>query len=224
MKRSEINALIKETMLWLEQLNVNLPPFAYWTANEWAEKGHEYDEIRENMLGWDVTDYNKGDFENHGLLLFTLRNGNLKNKEFHKPYAEKMLISDVNQLSPNHFHWNKMEDIINRGGGVLAIQLWNSTENDELDDTDVSVRIDGRVITVASGSIVRLYPGESITLTPRLYHKFWAEESKVLAWEVSMVNDDNTDNRFYEKQDRFSTIDEDEPAEYLLCNEYPKAK
>ncbi len=39
-----------------------------------------------------------------------------------------------------------------------------------------------------------------------------------------MVNDDNIDNRFYEKQDRFSTIDEDEPAEYLLCNEYPKAK
>lgn len=224
MKRSEINALIKDTMLWLEQLNVKLPPFAYWTAKEWAEKGHEYDEIRENMLGWDVTDYNKGDFENHGLLLFTIRNGNLKNKDFHKPYAEKMLISDVNQLSPNHFHWNKMEDIINRGGGVLAIQLWNSTENDELDDTDVSVRIDGRVVTVASGSIVRLHPGESITLTPRLYHKFWAEESKVLAWEVSMVNDDNTDNRFYEKQDRFSTIDEDEPAEYLLCNEYPKAK
>lgn len=224
MKRSEINALIKDTMLWLEQLNVKLPPFAYWTAKEWAEKGHEYDEIRENMLGWDVTDYNKGDFENHGLLLFTIRNGNLKNKDFHKPYAEKMLISDVHQLSPNHFHWNKMEDIINRGGGVLAIQLWNSTENDELDDTDVSVRIDGRVVTVASGSIVRLHPGESITLTPRLYHKFWAEESKVLAWEVSMVNDDNTDNRFYEKQDRFSTIDEDEPAEYLLCNEYPKAK
>ena len=224
MKRSEINALIKDTMLWLEQLNVKLPPFAYWTAKEWEEKGHEYDEIRENMLGWDITDYNKGDFENHGLLLFTIRNGNLKNKAFHKPYAEKMLISDVNQISPNHFHWNKMEDIINRGGGILAIQLWNSTEDDELADTDVSVRIDGRVVTVPSGSIVRLAPGESITLPPRLYHKFWAEESKVLAWEVSMVNDDNIDNRFYEKQDRFSTIDEDEPADYLLCNEYPKAK
>lgn len=223
MKRSEINALIKDTMIWLEQMNVKLPPFAYWTAKEWENKGHEYDEIRENMLGWDITDYNKGDFENHGLLLFTIRNGNLKNEVFQKPYAEKMLISDVNQISPNHFHWYKMEDIINRGGGILCIQLWNSTDGDELDDTDVTVRIDGRVITVPSGHIVRLAPGESITLTPRLYHKFWAEEAKVLAWEVSMVNDDNTDNRFYEKQDRFSTIDEDEPAEYLLCNEYPKA-
>ncbi|MGB5824504.1 MAG: D-lyxose/D-mannose family sugar isomerase [Proteocatella sp.] len=224
MKRSQINKLIKDTMVWLDTMNVKLPPFAYWSAQEWEEKGHEYDEIRENMLGWDVTDYNHGNFETDGLLLFTIRNGNLKNEKFNKPYAEKMLISDVNQLSPNHFHWNKMEDIINRGGGILAIQLWNSTENDELDTTDVTVRIDGREVTVESGGIVRLKPGESITLIPRLYHKFWGEEAKVLAWEVSMVNDDNTDNRFYEPQARFTTIEEDEPAEYLLCNEYPEAK
>lgn len=224
MKRSQINKLIKDTMVWLDTMNVKLPPFAYWSAQEWAEKGHEYDEIRENMLGWDVTDYNHGNFETDGLLLFTIRNGNLKNEKFNKPYAEKMLISDVNQLSPNHFHWNKMEDIINRGGGILAIQLWNSTENDELDTSDVTVRIDGREVTVESGGIVRLKPGESITLIPRLYHKFWGEEAKVLAWEVSMVNDDNTDNRFYEPQARFTTIEEDEPAQYLLCNEYPKAK
>jgi len=224
MKRSQINKLIKDTMVWLDTMNVKLPPFAYWSAQEWSEKGHEYDEIRENMLGWDVTDYNHGNFETDGLLLFTIRNGNLKNEKFNKPYAEKMLISDVNQLSPNHFHWNKMEDIINRGGGILAIQLWNSTENDELDTSDVTVRIDGREVTVESGGIVRLKPGESITLIPRLYHKFWGEEAKVLAWEVSMVNDDNTDNRFYEPQARFTTIEEDEPAQYLLCNEYPKAK
>lgn len=224
MKRSEINALINETMTWLKEMKVNLPPFAYFTAKEWEEKRHEYDEIRENMLGWDVTDYNKGDFKNHGLLLFTIRNGNLKNPVYHKPYAEKMLISDVNQISPNHFHWNKMEDIINRGGGILAIQLWNSTYDEELADTDVTVRIDGRAVTLPAGSIVRLTPGESITIPPRLYHMFWGEEEKVLAWEVSMVNDDNTDNRFYEKQDRFTSIVEDEPATHLLCNEYPRLK
>jgi D-lyxose ketol-isomerase len=39
-----------------------------------------------------------------------------------------------------------------------------------------------------------------------------------------MVNDDNADNRFYEEQARFTDIEEDEPAEYLLCNEYPEAK
>lgn len=224
MKRSQINALIKDTIKWLKEQKVYLPPFAYWSPADWAEKGPEYDEIRENMLGWDVTDYGHGDFDKIGLLLFTIRNGNLKKPEFAKPYAEKMLISQVDQISPNHFHWNKMEDIINRGGGTLMIQLWNSTADEKLDTTDVTVRIDGRTCTVPAGGKVFLKPGESITLSPGQYHLFTAKEEKVLAWEVSMVNDDNTDNRFHEDQARFTSIEEDEPAEYLLCNEYPEAK
>lgn len=223
MKRSQINALIKETIQWLEERKVYLPPFAYWSPADWAAKGHEYDEIRENMLGWDVTDYGRGDFDKVGLLLFTIRNGSLKNPKFAKPYAEKMMIIQVGQLSPNHFHWYKMEDIINRGGGVLMLQLWNSTKDGELGDTDVTVRIDGKMCAVPAGGKVYLKPGESITLSPGQYHLFTAVDEKVLAWEVSMVNDDNTDNRFYEAQDRFARIEEDEPAEYLLCNEYPEA-
>lgn len=151
-----------------------------------------------------------------------MRNGNLKNLKYSKPYAEKMLVSMVGQLSPNHFHWNKTEDIINRAGGALMLQLWNSTTNGGLDGTDVTVRIDGRVCKVPAGGKVRLKPGESITLTPGMYHLFTAENEKVLAWEVSMVNDDRTDNRFYEKQARFTSIEEDEPAKYLRCNEYPE--
>lgn len=224
MKRSQINKLIKATIKWLEERKVHLPPFACWSPAEWETKGHEYDEIRENMLGWDVTDYGRGDFDRIGLLLFTIRNGNLKNQEFAKPYAEKMLISEVDQISPNHFHWHKTEDIINRGGGTLILQLWNSTSEEELDDTDVTVRIDGRKCTVSAGGKVFLKPGESITLSPGQYHLFTAKDEKVLAWEVSTVNDDNTDNRFYEEQARFIEIEEDEPAEYLLCNEYPEAK
>jgi len=223
LKRSQINALIKETIQWLEERKVYLPPFAYWSPADWAAKGHEYDEVRENMLGWDVTDYGRGDFDKVGLLLFTIRNGSLKNPKFAKPYAEKMMIIQVGQLSPNHFHWHKMEDIINRGGGVLMLQLWNSTKDGELGDTDVTVRIDGKMCAVPAGGKVYLKPGESITLSPGQYHLFTAVDEKVLAWEVSMVNDDNTDNRFYEAQDRFARIEEDEPAEYLLCNEYPEA-
>jgi len=223
LKRSQINALIKETIQWLEERKVYLPPFAYWSPADWAAKGHEYDEVRENMLGWDVTDYGRGDFDKVGLLLFTIRNGSLKNPKFAKPYAEKMMIIQVGQLSPNHFHWYKMEDIINRGGGVLMLQLWNSTKDGELGDTDVTVRIDGKMCAVPAGGKVYLKPGESITLSPGQYHLFTAVDEKVLAWEVSMVNDDNTDNRFYEAQDRFARIEEDEPAEYLLCNEYPEA-
>ena len=125
-----------------------------------------------------------------------------------------------------HFHWNKMEDIINRGGGNLIVEVYNSTEDDELADTPVTVYCDGREFTVPAGTKLCLKPGESISLPPRQYHAFWGEKGsgKVLIGEVSMVNDDNTDNRFYEKQGRFPTIENDEAPLYLLCNEYPAAK
>ena len=224
MKRSEINKIILENIDFINKMNFKLPKFAYFTPDEWKEKGSEYDEIRENMLGWDVTDYGHGDFEKIGLFLFTIRNGNI-NKPW-KSYAEKLLISDENQYSPMHFHHNKMEDIINRGGGNLIVEVYNATEDDGLADTDVTVYIDGHTEVVPAGTKIRLTPGESITLPQRQYHAFWAEEGygKVLIGEVSMVNDDNVDNRFYETQGRFPTIEEDEAPIYLLCNEYPKAK
>ena len=40
--------------------------------------------------------------------------------------------------------------------------------------------------------------------------------------EVSTVNDDENDNRFLQSPGRYPSIEEDEPAEYLLCNEYGK--
>lgn len=224
MKRSEINKILLENIEFIDKMNFKLPKFAYFTPVEWEEKGHEYDEIRENMLGWDVTDYGHGDFRNIGLFLFTIRNGNI-NKPW-KSYAEKLLISDEDQYSPMHFHHNKMEDIINRGGGNLIVEVYNATEDDQLADTDVTVFIDGHTEVVPAGTKIRLTPGESITLPQRQYHAFWAEKGfgKVLIGEVSMVNDDNVDNRFYETQGRFPTIEEDEAPIYLLCNEYPEAK
>jgi D-lyxose ketol-isomerase len=224
MKRSEINKIILENIEFIDRMNFKLPKFAYFTPDEWAEKGHEYDEIRENMLGWDVTDYGHGDFRNIGLFLFTIRNGKINKPG--KSYAEKLLISDEDQYSPMHFHHNKMEDIINRGGGNLIVEVYNATDDDQLADTDVTVFIDGHTETVKAGTKIRLTPGESITLPQRQYHAFWAEKGygKVLIGEVSMVNDDNVDNRFYEKQGRFPTIEEDEAPLYLLCNEYPVAK
>ena len=74
--------------------------------------------------------------------------------------------------------------------------------------------------------MVELKPGESITITPYLYHEFHVVTSSgsVLIGEVSQCNDDETDNRFYEKIGRFPKIEEDEPPYRLLCNEYPDAK
>lgn len=67
-----------------------LPPFLSFTPEEWEEKGHEYDEIRDNAPGWDVTDYGEGDFDNLGLALITIRNGNVKDEKYKKSYAEKI--------------------------------------------------------------------------------------------------------------------------------------
>lgn len=226
MKRSEINQILRESIDFIKEQGFNLPPFAFFKPDEWRTKGHEYDEIRRNMLGWDITDYGHGDFAKIGLFLFTVRNGNLKDLDNKKTYAEKILISDEDQYSPMHFHWHKMEDIINRGGGNLMVEVYNATDDEKLADTDVTVYLDGCVKTVSAGTVLRLTPGESITLPPRQYHAFWAEKGhgKVLIGEVSMVNDDNTDNRFYETQGRFPVIEEDEAPLYLLCNEYPEAE
>ena len=226
MKRSEINRILRENIAFIEKMGFRLPPFAFFTPDEWAEKDHSYDEIRDHMLGWDITDYGHGDFEKIGLFLFTIRNGSLTDPNCKKTYAEKLLISDEDQYSPMHFHFHKMEDIINRGGGNLIVEVYNCAEDESLADTPVTVTTDGHTYTVPAGTKLCLKPGESITLPPRQYHAFWAEKGsgKVLIGEVSMVNDDNTDNRFYETMGRFPKIEEDEAPLYLLCNEYPKAK
>lgn len=225
MKRSQINRIIAESMAFLDSQNFRLPPFAFFTPQQWAQAGHEYDEIRDNMLGWDITDYGQDDFAHIGLTLFTIRNGNLKNPAYTKPYAEKVLISLPGQVTPEHFHWNKTEDIICRGGANLVMKLYASDKNEAHTDTPVTVSIDGRRVTLPSGAQIELRPGESITLPTGLYHSFWAPTggSPCLIGEVSMVNDDNSDNRFYEKQGRFPEIEEDEPACWLLCSEYPAA-
>ena len=222
MKRSEINASIREALELFKEYKIALPPFTSWTPEEWKTKGDEVAEIKENMLGWDITDFGQGDFHKIGLFLITIRNGNQKNPEkYPKPYAEKLMVVKENQITPMHFHWSKMEDIINRGGGNLMIKLYNSTEDEQLADTDVVVSMDGVQHTFPAGTVVRLEPGQSITLTKGLYHRFWGEEGKgtVLVAEVSMCNDDTNDNRFYDPAGRFPEIEEDEAPLRLLCNE-----
>lgn len=227
MKRSEINQIIEQSETFIKSFSFALPPFASWTPEEWAEKGHECDEIRDNMLGWDVTDWGFGKMDEIGLVLFTLRNGNQKIPTYKKPYAEKLLISQEGQLCPMHFHWNKMEDIINRGGGTLVMQLYCSDEKEELDETSpVEVVSDGVKLRLAPGELLELQPGQSVTLTQGLYHAFWAKKGSgpVLIGEVSQCNDDESDNRFWKPTGRFPKIEEDVPPVRLLCNEYPLCK
>ena len=177
MKRSEINHLISNAESFIRSFSFALPPFSGWTSADWAKKGHECDEIRDNMLGWDVTDYGLGQFSRVGLVLFTLRNGNQNNPRYQKTYAEKLLISREEQVCPMHFHWNKMEDIINRGGGNLMIQVYNAAPDESLDLTrPVEINSDGEKYNVPAGSVLRLEPGQSISIQCGMYHQFWGEK------------------------------------------------
>ncbi|MCL2821331.1 MAG: D-lyxose/D-mannose family sugar isomerase [Oscillospiraceae bacterium] len=225
MKRSEINTALKEMEAFINKYKFALPPFCHFTPEDWQTKGSEYDEVRDNMLGWDITDYGLGDFYKTGFSLITIRNGNLAMKDkYVKTYAEKLLYLREGQYAPLHFHFLKMEDIINRGGGNILIRVYNSTKDEQLDkENDVEVNMDGRKTMVPAGTQVRLTPGESIAIQAYMYHDFTVEKGTgpVLLGEVSECNDDNTDNRFLESIGRFPAIEEDEPPYRLLCNEYP---
>ena len=226
MKRSEVNGLISDALAFMREKQFLLPRFATWTPDEWRAKGPEASEIVTSELGWDITDFGSGDFKKIGLVIFTIRNGTFA--ELKKPqgkiYAEKMLIIQENQITPTHFHHQKMEDIINRGGGDLTIQLWNVKDDNSRADTPVTVSVDGTKVTVPAGGTVTLAPGDSICLTQRLYHKFWAAPGKgpVLAGEVSRVNDDHVDNYFHDGVGRFPEIEEDVPPIHLMILDYPK--
>jgi D-lyxose ketol-isomerase len=140
-----------------------------------------------------------------------------------KLYAEKILIVRENQLTPLHFHFQKMEDIINRGGGELLLQFYNPAQDgDALAGTDVTITMDGVARTFGAGETVSLKPGESVTLPPWMYHKFWGAPGRgtVLVGEVSRINDDQADNRFLEMLGRFPEIEEDEEPLYLLVGDY----
>lgn len=222
MKRSEINKVIKRFEDLLNEYKFSIPPFCNWSYEEWKEKNHEYDEIRDNQLGWDITDFGQNNFDELGFSLITLRNGNQKDKRYEKPYAEKLLMLFENQKAPMHYHAYKCEDIINRGGGTLIISVYNAEKDGSLSKEDVTINTDGRSYKAPAGSKVYLKPGESITIWPYQYHDFAVEGGDVLIGEVSMCNDDVNDNFFYKKMGRFPEIVEDEKPYRLLCTEYPK--
>ena len=65
-----------------------------------------------------------------------------------------------------------------------------------------------------------LKAGERITLTPGIYHAFWAEGVDCIIGEVSTANDDAHDNFFANPCiGRFPEIEEDEPAKIRLLSD-----
>ena len=223
MKRSEINRRIAEGMAFFEAMHFKLPPYATYTVADWEREAEAAREIFDLKLGWDVTAFGGDDFLKTGLLLFTLRNGIAGSERYPKPYAEKIMMVRENQVTPRHFHWHKREDIINRGGGNLVIELFHAdpAEN-RLCNGSFSISVNGFRRTLDSGDRVILKPGDSVCLEPIHAHRFYGEPGRgsVLAGEVSMVNDDSNDNCFLDDVIRFDPVEEDEPPFPLPAADY----
>lgn len=225
MKRSEIN----QAIVWAEALSkkycITLPDFARYAPNVDEIKDSRKEALVKTMLGWDVTDFGSGDFLRCGAVLFTVRNGSIYDTGMGTPYAEKYIfLKEGNgQEIPMHYHIQKTEDIINRAGGVLCVQVYSKTADGMLDkSTPVTVFRDGVCHTVKAGEVIEITNGNSITLTPYIYHRFYAKKGTgdLIIGEVSKINDDNIDNVFAEPQQRFCAVIEDEPRYRLLVNEY----
>jgi D-lyxose ketol-isomerase len=225
MKRSRINTIMAEAEDMIRSHGFALPPFARWTPSEFVANKDRAGAIVSARLGWDITDFGQGRFDALGLFLFTLRNGRLA--DLHRGggmvYAEKLLISKQDQWTPLHTHVIKAEDIINRGGAILAVKLYGSDAGGRFDKTrGGTVLCDGIPRDHAPGEVVLLSPGESVTLMPGNWHAFWGEGGDVLIGEVSTVNDDVTDNIFVAPVGRFAEIEEDEAPTHLLVSDYDR--
>ena len=225
MKRSRINAIMAAADEMIRRHGFVLPPFAYWSPDEFRARRAVASEVIRARCGWDITDYGQGRFDEMGLFLFTLRNGRLEDlkRGGGMCYAEKLLISRQDQLSPMHTHVLKAEDIINRGGATLVVELYGSDDRGGFaPDRGGRVRCDGIDRAYGPGEKLRLAPGESVTLMPGDWHAFWGEGGDVLIGEVSTVNDDLTDNIFREPIGRFAEVEEDEAPTHLLVSDYER--
>lgn len=225
MKRSQVNEIMREAESFMRSFGFILPPFSRFTPQEMQARRDEITAITGAAMGWDITDFGFGDFEKFGLFLFTVRNGRFADLQRGRGmlYAEKAMIARKDQMTPMHRHNLKAEDIINRGGGTLVIELFGDTEGLCDRSKGTTVATDGIVRTLPPGHKLQLSPGESVTLMPGDWHAFWGEGADVFVAEVSTVNDDNTDNVFEDPAvSRFSGIEEDEAPLHLLVPDYPK--
>ena len=220
MKRSEINAAIVEAKDMIDKYSWVLPKWGYWSKKEYDKNPTLKKYLKEHQMGWDVTDFGKGEFSKKGITLFCIRNGIQGNND-DKPYAEKLLFMRECQEIPFHSHKVKLEDIINRGGGDLVIEFLEVDSNQIELNSKIDVLIDGEIVSIAPREPLILKRGQSVTVERNIYHKFYSAKGSgmVMAGEVSQVNDDNKDNYFLESLGRFSEIEEDEEAIHPLWNE-----
>ena len=230
--RSAIDQTIDQALELFSKLNYHVPGWASWDASMWQKidaahdngEGPDHSEIKRNGLGWNITDFGSSTFAKMGLLLLIIRNGLIANGKPNcgKTYAEKAMVIQPGQVKPWHFHWDKTEDLLNRGGGRLVMQLgMASSDEKSVSSEDFTVRVDGIERRMKGGESLTLQPGESVCIPPRMCHQFYAhpKDQVVLAGEISSLNDDSKDNCFMCRcVDR--EIIEDQEKKYLLISDY----
>jgi D-lyxose ketol-isomerase len=219
MKRSQINAAIDVAHKAMREHGVRLPEYAYWSPDEWKKAGPEYRRVFLNALGWACTDFGSGDFDRCGITMFDVRNGTREHPAEGTPYGEKIYVLKPGQRLPFHFHYTKTEDIISYAGGTLMIQLYNAREDETMDETSPGeVYIDGVRHAFEAGQTFEIPHGRSMTIVPRLYHRFWAKEggAVLVGGEISTISVPKTDNHFGAGARRFVPIEEDEAPRWLL--------
>ncbi len=236
LKRSVVNQNIRKVRNYMRERGIPLPPFADYSIEDWKNISEEEMEIIDNMLGWDVTDFGMGNFDEYGLVLFVLRNGNVKLAEkYPKTYCEKFFLLKAGQKIPSEYHWYRTEDIINRGTGVFEVTLYNAAKEDFedhealgkgingiYDTSDVEVVMDGKKLYIPAGGKLRVHPGQSITFTPGMYHQLVAlpKYGDCLMFEVSTASDDSIDKRSSAEGKRYNGIEDDAEMEFVTSSDY----
>ncbi len=71
MKRSRINDIMAAADDMIRHYGFVLPPFAYWSPDEFRARKDVARAVIEARCGWDITDYGQGRFDQMGLFLFT---------------------------------------------------------------------------------------------------------------------------------------------------------
>lgn len=217
MLRSAVDAHIGDALSLFAARGLVPPPWARFTPADWAARPERARYCAERQMGWDVTDFGSGDFASRGLLLLCTRNG-LGGRPGERTYAEKIMVVRDGQETPFHLHRLKSEDIINRGGGDLIVEVTAFDDGGRETTGTVAVQVDGEWRHLPPRAPLVLTPGESVTLMPGQMHRFYGRGTVVVG-EVSQTNDDLSDNVFLEALGRFAAIVEDAPARFALWSE-----
>ena len=222
MRRSFIDGRIEAMLEFCARQKFALPPFALWDEAQYRADPAAARRIADGGLGWNVVEFRPGGFASDGLTLFTTRMGDWRDltKGRGRLYGEKAIMAEDGQRTPHHYHVAKTEDILNRGGARFVVELFKVDQSGARMSDRFDVLKDATMLTLSPGERVMLEPGESIVLEPFIAHAFWAEGGRVLAGEVSLVNDDATDNYFVPPLSPMAPIEEDAPTRYVTVRDH----